>query len=101
MTTTIGDYNNDGWFDIYVTNTFMGGGFPGSVLLRNNGDETFTNVEGVTGTSFDSIGWGTVFLDADNDMDLDMYVSGELDGSVAQLPSSAFYVNKPFRTTIG
>jgi len=88
MSTTIGDYNNDGWFDIYITNT-SGGNFH----LRNNGDGTFTNVASSVGTPFYSIGWGAVFLDADNDSDLDLYVSGMRDGSNGDLPS-AFYENQ-------
>ncbi|MBR9847387.1 MAG: T9SS type A sorting domain-containing protein [Algicola sp.] len=96
MSTTIGDYNNDGWLDIYITNTNYE--FPevpeaevGNVFLRNNSDGTFTNVAITNGTAFNSIAWGAVFLDADNDMDLDLYVSGMLDGSTS-LPS-AFYEN--------
>jgi len=88
MSTTIGDYNNDGWFDIYITNT-SGGNFH----LRNNGDGTFTNVASSVGTPFYSIGWGAVFLDADNDSDLDLYVSGMRDGTNGDLPS-AFYENQ-------
>ena len=44
-----------------------------------------------TGTTFDSVGWGAVFLDAENDGLLDLYVSGSLDGSVNSYLSSAFY----------
>lgn len=96
MSTTIGDYNNDGWLDIYITNTNYE--FPeipeaeiGNVFLRNNADGTFTNVAISNGTDFNSIAWGAVFLDADNDMNLDLYVSGMLDDSL-YLPS-AFYEN--------
>jgi hypothetical protein len=88
MSVTIDDYNNDGWLDIYVTNTPSG-----NVFLQNNGDETFTNVAIANGTSFNSIGWGAVFLDAENDMDLDLYVSGLLDGSNSNFLSAAFYEN--------
>ncbi|MBV1887673.1 MAG: VCBS repeat-containing protein, partial [Urechidicola sp.] len=89
MSTTIGDYNNDGWFDIYITNTTAG-----NQLLRNNGDDTFTNVAPSIGVAFESIAWGAVFLDADNDANLDLYVSGIYDGSNAALLPSAFYENQ-------
>jgi hypothetical protein len=87
MSTTIGDYNNDGWFDIYITNTLAG-----NQLLKNNGDGTFTNTSASVGTEFLSVAWGSVFLDADNDSDIDLYVSGVLNGS--SLLPSAFYENQ-------
>lgn len=88
MSTTIGDYNQDGWMDIYVTNTSEG-----NALLYNNGDGTFTDTASVTGTIFNSIGWGAIFYDIENDTDTDLYVSGMLDGSNGMLPS-ALYVNQ-------
>ncbi len=87
MSTTIGDYNRDGHMDIYVTNTQQG-----NVFLRNNGDNTFTDIAEESGTIFESVSWGSVFIDADNDSDLDLYVSGVLDGSTPYL-SAAFYEN--------
>ena len=47
------------------------------------------------GTLFESAAWGAVFLDAENDTDLDLYVSGALDGTTSFLPS-AFYENDGF-----
>lgn len=88
MSTTIGDYNNDGWMDIYVSNTTAG-----NYQLRNNGDGTFTNVAPTVGTTFDSIGWGSSFLDGDNDGDLDLYVSSSMDGTIPGRLSAAFYEN--------
>ncbi|MDH7914032.1 FG-GAP-like repeat-containing protein [Winogradskyella sp. SYSU M77433] len=86
MSATIADYNNDGWLDIYVSNDI-----PGNVLLKNNGDGTFTNVAVETGTTFNSVAWGAVFLDADNDTDEDLFISGEHNGSIPGYLSSAFY----------
>ncbi|MDG2275018.1 MAG: FG-GAP-like repeat-containing protein [Flavobacteriaceae bacterium] len=91
MTTTLGDYNNDGWFDIYITNTQSSQAGNGNVLLMNNADGTFTNVAEETGTTFNSFAWGAVFLDADNDTLLDLYVSGGFDGSIGSFLSAAFY----------
>ena len=88
MTVTIDDFNNDSWMDIYVTNTITG-----NVLLRNNGDETFTDIAIPSGTEFNSVGWGASFLDADNDMDLDLYVSGEFNQYVTNYLKAAFYIN--------
>jgi len=70
MTTTIGDYNGDGWMDIYVTNTSEG-----NSLLENQGDETFIEKAINMGVAINQFCWGGVFLDADNDMDLDLHVS--------------------------
>ncbi|MGB5980783.1 MAG: FG-GAP-like repeat-containing protein [Nonlabens sp.] len=88
MSTTVGDYNNDGFFDIYVTNNPQG-----NILLKNNGNATFSDVTTDTGTSFDSVGWGAVFVDVDNDADQDLYVSGMFDGSNRNLLSAALYEN--------
>ena len=95
MSTTIGDYNNDGWLDIYVTNfypSFTNESTAGNAFLINNGDGTFDNIAFENGTRFDSIGWGAIFFDADMDADIDLYVSGNLDGSDGRL-SSAYYEN--------
>ncbi len=70
MTTTIGDYNGDGWMDIYLTNTSEGNSF-----LENQGDETFIEKAGILGVIINEFCWGAVFLDADNDMDLDLHIS--------------------------
>ena len=86
MSTTISDYNNDGWLDIYITNTSEG-----NYLLKNNGNETFTNVALTTGTVFNSIGWGANFFDADNDTDLDLYVSSMVNNPETGLYTYAFY----------
>ncbi len=78
----VGDYNNDGWLDIYVT-SFGPLGYmrPGeNRLYRNNGDLTFTNVAVEAGVNLTSAemedGMGTSFGDYDLDGDLDLFVTG-------------------------
>lgn len=88
MTVTVGDFNNDSWFDIYVTNSPQG-----NYLLLNEGDETFTDITYTSGTLFESWSWGAVWLDADNDKDLDLYVSGQYTGNDPDIRSAALYEN--------
>jgi len=84
MSTTVGDYNNDGFIDIYVTN---GGD---TALLVNNGNETFSNQSVSTGCEHGGFTWGAVFLDADLDADLDLYVSSSL-YNIPSINTSVFY----------
>lgn len=88
MSNTIGDYNRDGWLDIYITNTPEG-----NVFLKNNGDGTFTDVAQTNGTFMESYAWGAVFIDAENDADLDLYVSSLFTDAQSQYLTSAFYEN--------
>ncbi len=64
------DYDNDGDQDLYISN------FGPNALYRNNGDGTFTRVEEQAGVRRGGmVGAGVVFLDADGDADLDLYVA--------------------------
>jgi enediyne biosynthesis protein E4 len=73
MGVAVGDFNNDGFVDIYRTS------LSGSVMLRNNGDGTFTDVTKQTGTE-DRGGWGVsaAFVDYDRDGWLDLFVGNYL-----------------------
>ena len=88
MCVAVGDYDNDGWQDVYVTNTPVG-----NSLLRNiPNEDQFEEIAEETGTGFYGNGWGSNFLDADNDGYLDLYVCGSIVGS--DVISNVFYRNK-------
>jgi hypothetical protein len=69
-----GDYNNDGWLDIYVTNIYNDYMKECAMLWQNMGDGSFTDVSSEVGTCDTGWGWGAKFVDYDNDGWLDLYV---------------------------
>jgi len=76
----VGDYNRDGWLDIYVTSHGIDSREPGHHrLYRNNGDGTFSDVAAEAGVQFTSPtlvdGYGAAFGDYDLDGDLDLAVA--------------------------
>jgi enediyne biosynthesis protein E4 len=75
MGCAVGDYDNDGDLDLYVTNVGP------NVLYRNEGNGTFTDVTKTAGVGYN--GWGTsaAFADYDNDGNLDLYVANYIDWS--------------------
>ena len=87
---TVGDYNNDGFDDLFVT--YWGQ----NVLYRNNGDGTFTDVteRGRTAApSSDRWGSGCTFVDYDRDGHLDLFVANYLDFDRRRVPSRASNAN--------
>jgi hypothetical protein len=81
MGITVGDYDNDGWPDVYLNN------FGPNILYRNNGNGTFTDVTqqaGVAGSTpggvlARKVGAGACFLDAGRSGRLDLYVGNYLE----------------------
>jgi hypothetical protein len=78
MGCAVGDYDNDGAPDLYVTN------FGPNVLLHNNGDGTFTDRTEHAGVGDPRWGCGAAFLDYDRDGNLDLFVTHYIDYSLAQ-----------------
>jgi hypothetical protein len=76
----VGDYNNDGWPDIYVTC------FGGNVLYRNNGDGTFTDVTAKAGVADGRWSTGAAFGDYDGDGFVDLMVANYVDFHLDDLP---------------
>ncbi len=77
----VGDYDNDGWEDLYITY------LDGAVLYHNNRDGTFTDVTSKAGVG-NAGRWGTsaAFGDYDNDGYLDLYVANYVDLDIDHLP---------------
>ena len=87
----VGDYNNDGWPDLYVTNVGV------DRLYRNNRDGTFTDVAVQAGVALSQASanssivtdhTGATFGDYDGDGNLDLFVAGYIDLDLHQLPLS-------------
>lgn len=72
MTATLGDFDNDGDLDVYLTNTGVTGKKP--KLLVNNSDGTFTNKADEYGVVVDVWTWGGLWVDTENDGWQDLYV---------------------------
>jgi hypothetical protein len=79
---TVGDYNNDGFEDLFLT------GWEQNVLYRNNGDGTFTDVTKEAGLLDPRarFGAGCAFVDYDRDGRLDLFVSNYLTFDMNSVP---------------
>ena len=69
MGVAVGDYDNDGYPDLYVTN------YGRNILYHNNGDGTFTDVTAKAGVAAGGWSVSAGFFDYDNDGKLDLFVT--------------------------
>jgi hypothetical protein len=90
---SVGDYNNDGFEDLFVT--FYGR----NALYRNNGDGTFTDVAKEAGLLGPPNRWnsGCCFVDYDRDGRLDLFVSNYLQFDFARTPKPGTNENCMYR----
>jgi hypothetical protein len=88
MGTAVGDYDNDGWEDLYVTN------FGISRLYHNNRDGTFVDVAEKLGVARKGWSTGATWGDYDGDGRLDLFVPGYLEIDLNNLPRSPAEANK-------
>ncbi len=77
MGCAVGDYDNDGYADLYVTN------FGANALYHNEGGEKLLDVSAVAAVADDHWSTSAAYFDYDNDGDLDLYVANYLDMSPA------------------
>jgi hypothetical protein len=75
-----GDFDNDGWPDLFVTN------FGRSRLYRNNANGTFTDVAEAAGVAVEKWSTGCAFGDYDGDGKLDLFVAGYVKLDPDRLP---------------
>jgi hypothetical protein len=80
MGASTGDFDNDGWTDLYVTC------FGANHLFRNNGDGTFADVTVRAGVGDTRWSTGGAFGDYDNDGNLDLFVANYVDLRLDALP---------------
>jgi hypothetical protein len=80
MGAAVGDYNNDGFDDLYVTCLGQ------NHLFKNNGNGTFTDVTQTANVGDPRWSTGAAFVDYDNDGKLDLFVSNYVDFDVNHLP---------------
>ncbi|HEV8137781.1 MAG TPA: CRTAC1 family protein [Pyrinomonadaceae bacterium] len=85
----VGDYDNDGKPDLYVTNLGV------SRLYHNNGNGTFTDVAEKLGVARKGWSTGATWGDYDGDGRLDLFVPGYVEVDFKQLPPSPSDAGKP------
>lgn len=79
----VGDYDNDGWPDVYVSN------FGKNRLYHNNHDGTFTDVAEKDGVALGNWSTGVTFGDYDGDGRLDIFVAGYINYDITNPPTPA------------
>jgi enediyne biosynthesis protein E4 len=90
----VGDYNNDGFEDLYCTY------YGQNVMYRNNGDGTFSDVTKEAGLLYDDPtrwGGGCTFIDYDRDGHLDLFVSNYVQFDIARVPKPGHDSNCSWR----
>ncbi len=89
-----GDYNNDGFLDLYLVNDVDAGYGARNILYKNNGDGTFTDVADPAGLSSHGYGLCAAWADYNNDGLLDLYITNNAHSIFCYGQSNKLYKNK-------
>lgn len=90
MTFTAGDFDNDGHFDLYITNT--GGNVQHTELLVNDGNGLFQEAAQDLGVYSELFSWGALWVDHNNDGRQDLYVATSPIHPLATVHEDLFFV---------
>jgi len=100
MGVAVGDYNNDNYLDYHITNIFAG-----PFIVNRGKNKPFINLSRNIGTGLNRskgiygypeaiIGWGSIFLDYDNDTDLDLFNANGPINPLLDLMYNTLFENK-------
>jgi len=89
-----GDYNNDGFLDLFLVNDVGPGYGAKKVLYKNNGDGTFTNVAKEAGVENIGFGIGVAWSDYNNDGYLDAFVTNNAHVMICDGQPNKLFRNK-------
>jgi hypothetical protein len=92
MGVAVGDYNNDGFPDIFISN------YGTARLYRNNGNGTFSDIADQVGLNISGWYTGATFGDYDRDGRLDLFVPAYVDFDTTKLPASPADIGKDGNT---
>lgn len=88
MAVTVGDVNNDGFPDIFISN------YGKARLYKNNGNGSFTDIAEKVGLAIEGWNTGATFGDYDRDGRLDLFVPSYLEFDLAKMPISPSDIGK-------
>ena len=87
MGITIGDYNNDGFFDLFIT------AIDNNILYTNQGDNTFSDQAAEKNVDDTGWAWGTRFADFDLDGDEDLFVVNGYEFEIRSTEQNVYFKN--------